>query len=96
MEQFNNGTKVCPCEPSCEEEVYPASVSSVTWPSKKYQVTVSNFLSTFQETAANAYGVNKESVSENLIKINVYYTSLNEKAVEDKIDYSFQVRWLTN
>ena len=53
------------------------------------------FLSTFQETAANAYGVNKESVSENLIKINVYYTSLNEKAVEDKIDYSFQVRWLS-
>ena len=53
-------------------------------------------LSTFQETAANAYGIKKESVSENLIKINVYYTSLNEKAVEDKIDYSFQVRWLTN
>ena len=52
-------------------------------------------LSTFQNTAANAYGVNKENVSENLIKINVYYTSLNEKAVEDKIDYSFQVRWLS-
>ena len=28
------------------------------------------------------------------MKINVYYTSLNEIAVEDKIDYSVQVRWL--
>ena len=47
-----------------------------------------------QNTAANSYGVDKESVSENLVKINVYYTSLNEKAVEDKIDYSFQVSLL--
>ena len=38
MEEFNNGTKVCPCEPPCEEEVFPASVSSVNWPSKKYKV----------------------------------------------------------
>ena len=44
-----------------------------------------------QETAANTYGVDKESVSENLIKINVYYTSLNEKLVEDVIDYSTEV-----
>ena len=38
MEEFNNETRACPCEPSCEEEVYPASVSSLTWPSKKYKV----------------------------------------------------------
>ena len=38
MEEFNNETRACPCEPSCEEEVYPASVSSATWPSKKYMV----------------------------------------------------------
>ena len=46
----------------------------------------------FQGTAAQTYGVNKETVSENLIKINVYYTSLNEKFVEDKIDYSLEVK----
>ena len=40
MDQFNNGTKACPCEPSCEEEVYSASVSSVTWPRKKYKVVI--------------------------------------------------------
>ena len=40
------------------------------------------------------YGVDEESVSENLVKINVYYTSLNQKSIEDKIDYSLQVRWL--
>ena len=49
------------------------------------------YLSTFQNVAANSYGVDNKSVSENLIKINVYYTSLNEKAVEDKIDYSIKV-----
>ena len=45
-----------------------------------------------QGTAANTYGVNEDSVSENLIKINVYFTSLNEKLVEDVIDYSFEVK----
>ena len=49
-----------------------------------------------QETAANTYGVSKDSVSENLIKINVYFTSLNEKLVEDVIDYSFEVKDLVN
>ena len=38
MDQFNNGSRVCPCEPSCVEEVYTASVSSMTWPSNKYKV----------------------------------------------------------
>ena len=41
--------------------------------------------------AASLYGVNEKSVSENLIMINVYYTSLNEKSIEDKIDYSMEV-----
>lgn len=49
-----------------------------------------------QETAANTYGVSEDSVSENLIKINVYFTSLNEKLVEDVIDYSFEVKGLVN
>ena len=49
-----------------------------------------------QETAANTYGVDEDSVSENLIKINVYFTSLNEKLVEDVIDYSFEVKGLVN
>ena len=44
--------------------------------------------------AAGTYGVHKEEVSENLVKINVYYTSLNEKVVEDEIDYSLKVRQL--
>ena len=49
-----------------------------------------------QETAANTYGVSEDSVSENLIKINVYFTSLNEKLVEDVIDYSLEVKDLVN
>ena len=109
MDHFNNGSRDCPCEPSCLEERFPATVSSVTWPSKKYMVSMTilyhqYFLvkqevdddiklvfNIFQDTAANSYGVDKERASENLVKINVYYTSLNERKVEDKIDYSIQV-----
>ena len=29
--------------------------------------------------------------SESLVKINVYYTSMNEKTIEDKIVYSIEV-----
>ena len=110
MDQFNNGSRDCPCEPSCLEERFPATVSSVTWPSKKYKVSMKIFyhyqyflvrqeddddiklvFNIFQDTAASSYGVDKERASENLVKINVYYTSLNERKVEDKIDYSIQV-----
>ena len=31
--------------------------------------------------------------SESLVKINVYYTSMNEKTIEDKIVYSIEVNW---
>ena len=63
---------------------------SIRW----YNVHIIGCPSTLQNTAANSYGVEEERVSENLVKINVYYTSLNEKSIEDKIDYSLQVRWL--
>ena len=45
-----------------------------------------------KETAANTFGMEIESVPENLVKINVYYTSLNEKTIEDEIVYSMKVR----
>merc|ERR1719507_1164284 len=80
MNQFYNGTRGCPCRPACLEENYPAaSVSSVKWPNEKHQ-----------ETAANAFGMDSKSVAENLVKINVYYTSLNEKTIQDEIVYSLQ------
>ena len=47
MHQFENGTKTCPCHPSCKEELYPATVTSKIWPSSKYQVNIlSNEMST--------------------------------------------------
>ena len=32
-----------------------------------------------------------EVSSDDLIKVNVYYTSMNQKSIEDKIDYSMEV-----
>ena len=32
-----------------------------------------------------------EVSSDDLIKVNVYYTSMNQKSIEDKIDYSLEV-----
>ena len=40
MDQFSSGTRVCPCEPACAEELFPASVTSVKWPGKKYKVSI--------------------------------------------------------
>ena len=94
MDQFYNGTRGCPCRPACLEENYPASVSSVKWPNEKHQVDqpLRTSLVFPKETAANAFGMEIESVPENLVKINVYYTSLNEKTIEDEIVYSVKVR----
>ena len=41
-----------------------------------------------KETAANAFGMDGKSVAENLVKINVYYTSLNEKIIQDEIVFT--------
>ena len=46
----------------------------------------------FQDTAARTYGLGGGKVSENLVKINVYYTSLNENVIKDEINYDFEVR----
>ena len=35
--------------------------------------------------------MDSKSVAENLVKINVYYISLNEKTIQDEIVYSLQV-----
>ena len=44
-----------------------------------------------QATAAETYGIDENSI-ENLIKVNVFYTSLNEKTTEDVIDYNIEVK----
>ena len=44
-----------------------------------------------QSTAADSYGTDGENASSNLIKLNVYYSSMNEKTIEDKIDYRIEV-----
>ena len=44
-----------------------------------------------QSTAAEIYNVTKDVASRDLIKVNIFYTSLNEKIIEDLIDYSLEV-----
>ena len=43
-----------------------------------------------QSTAASSYGIKGQNSSD-LIKLNVYYSSMNEKTIEDKIDYRIEV-----
>ena len=50
-----------------------------------------NLISFSQATAAETYGIEGNSMN-NLIKVNIYYTSLNEKTTEDVIAYNFEVR----
>ena len=48
-----------------------------------------------QSTAAATYGIGGNLVN-NLIKVNVYFTSLNEKTTEDVVDYNIEVSGLCN
>ena len=44
-----------------------------------------------QSTAAETYNMTKEVASRDLLKVNIFYTSLNEKIIEDVIEYSLEV-----
>ena len=44
-----------------------------------------------QTTAAETYNMTKEVASRDLLKVNIFYTSLNEKIIEDVIEYSLEV-----
>ena len=45
-----------------------------------------------QETAASFYNVDENNLEYDLLKANVFYNSLLEKTVTDKIDYDLKVR----
>ena len=95
MDQFENGKKACPCHPTCLEETFPATISSVRWPSEKYQVNLRCFtflhlVVSLQATAANSYCADCKDPAKNLIKINIFYANLNEHKIEDRIDYAVQ------
>ena len=96
---YENGEITCPCHPSCTEENYPVTVTSKTWPSSKYQVgklgQTSGIILFLQSTAAATYRIGGNSVK-NMIKVNVYYTSLNEKTTQDVVDYNIEVFGLWN
>ena len=55
-------------------------------PGQIRMVTCTSFLID-KETVLMLNGIESES----LVKINVYYTSMNEKTIEDKIVYSIEV-----
>ena len=47
-----------------------------------------------QETAASLYEMSERALEYDLLKVNVFYSSLMEKTVTDKKDYDVRVRIL--
>ena len=65
----------------------PGQAQSTRW---RHQTNPLKYFLLPQSSAAKAYGIVGNPMN-NLIKVNVYYTSLNEKITEDVIDYNIEV-----
>ena len=96
MASFVGSEQTCPCPPACEEKTYVATTSSANWVARHFKVGLGSFLSNNylfpQETAASFYNVDENNLEYDLLKVNVFYNSLLEKTVTDKIDYDLKVR----
>jgi hypothetical protein len=83
--QLDAGTRTCECSVECDEIGYDASLSASQWPS--YQ---------FEQAAMKSYGFTTGAspgmkLSENLLKIQVYFKSLNVQNVRESPTYQVSV-----
>ena len=95
MVKFVASEQTCPCPPACDEKTYPAATSSALWVAEKYKVRLQagnlKIRYYFQATAASLYDMSEKALRFDLLKINVFYSSLMEKTVTDKKDYDMRV-----
>ena len=98
MVKFVASEQTCPCPPACDEKTYPAATSSALWVAQKYKVRLQEHAcfdlkkkNLVQETAASLYDMSEKALDFDLLKVNVFYSSLMEKTVTDKKDYDLRV-----
>ena len=65
------------------------TVRSAPCGSDNKHALIKNYL--LQETAASLYDMSEKALGFDLLKVNVFYSSLMEKTVTDKKDYDMRV-----
>ncbi|XP_023336248.1 degenerin unc-8 [Eurytemora carolleeae] len=94
IQDYEVQTRVCPCNAACLETEYEMLLSTSQWPSTKYQdAAIKEFM--MDSLPPNPDGVQpsptdeqKTTAGENLIHINVYFSSLNSKSISEVMDFS--------
>ncbi len=80
------GLRWCDCSAECEETDYNISPSLGSFPSRKYE-----------DLALDSYGFESDSVdnvmSENLLEVEIYFTSLNVQRIEEEEVYTSVSEW---
>ena len=93
------------CNLECNEIDYKLMISQSVWPSKQYEVSscirtikgkLSDLLTILQKEAMKAYGfasgdTEDKSMTKNLLKVQVFFTSLNVQAVTEDPKYEVQL-----
>lgn len=75
-------SELCPhCKIPCNDEIYHKSLSMTTWPSKNYEPIL---ISDLPNTAAY------NNLKDDLVKVNVFYSSLIVTQTEEEEAYSFE------
>ncbi|XP_077977483.1 degenerin unc-8-like [Glandiceps talaboti] len=89
---FREGKLTCkvPCQVPCHEESFKKEISQYVWPSHIYEDTL---LSTVYGQSMKTWGLTKENIRGNLLRVAIYYEELNYDRVYEKPAYELSQLW---
>ena len=85
MYQLDNSLRNCSCEVDCTETDYELSISESKWPSLQYQTSAQTAYGFDSDDAA----ADKMSLAENLLQVQIYFTSLNVQVITESAVYDW-------
>nr|XP_006813343.1 PREDICTED: degenerin mec-10-like [Saccoglossus kowalevskii] len=85
----DNGELSCnvTCAQPCEQRLYEATVSNVVWPNEQYKSALTEELFKFSDDVKQKLNDNNNFISENMVKIDIYYNELNYEYIQEQIAY---------
>ncbi|XP_077988549.1 epithelial sodium channel subunit beta-2-like [Glandiceps talaboti] len=80
----------CPlqCTQPCDEKLFEATVSNVMWPNPKYEPILLHELMRTSYEVKKGVQENGNFISENMVKIDIYYNELNYEYIEEQVAYT--------
>ncbi|OAF70491.1 hypothetical protein A3Q56_01737, partial [Intoshia linei] len=87
---FNQNKLNCSCPSPCQETAYSSILSSYKWPSLKYEKKLRKDLKTKPGLDAIISDTpEKDTFSDNILKINIYYQEFNYETIIEEPSYLF-------